>query len=284
MYHRLTPEEARVIENKGTERPGTGEYEHNKREGVYLCKKCDLPLFLSSDKFDSGCGWPSFDDEIEGSVRRALDADGQREEILCARCGAHLGHAFKGEWFTQKNLRHCVNSISLRFHSAETKEGLSKALFAGGCFWGVEYYFQQMKGVQEVLSGYVGGHEVNPDYESVSSGDTGHREAVLVTYDSKEVSYEDLMKFFFEIHDPTQVDRQGPDVGSQYRSAIFYFTKDQRETAAKLIAFLKQRGEAVKTELLPASLFYEAENYHRDYYRKKGGVPYCHVLKRRNWT
>ncbi|MCB1114530.1 MAG: bifunctional methionine sulfoxide reductase B/A protein [Chlamydiia bacterium] len=283
MYHPLSPEEKRVIEEKGTERPGTGEYEHEKREGVYLCRKCDLPLFLSLDKFDSGCGWPSFDDELEGAVERKIDADGRRVEILCARCHGHLGHVFKGEWLTSKNTRHCVNSISMRFHSATTKEGFKKALFAAGCFWGVEYWFKQADGVIRVISGYTGGNTVDPDYKNVCRGDTGHAEAVLVEYDPGKTDFKSLVKLFFEIHDPAQKNRQGPDIGSQYRSAIFYFTKEEERIANSLIQELKNNGIQVITEVKPASIFYEAEGYHQDYYQKKGGVPYCHILQPRNW-
>ena len=282
----LSPEEERVIVHKGTEMPFTGEYVYNKDDGTYVCKRCGAPLFRSSDKFDSGTGWPSFDDEIPGAIKRETDADGRRTEILCANCGAHLGHVFYNEGFTDKNARYCVNSISLDFNREESPDAAvtgttEKAVFAGGCFWGVEYHFQKVAGVKAVTSGYTGGSKENPTYKEVSSGRTGHAEAVEVEYDPSMVSYEKLAKLFFEIHDPTQLNRQGPDMGTQYRSAVFYVNEGQKKVAEKLIAELKTKGYDVVTQLEPASEFYPAENYHQDYYEKTGKQPYCHVYQKR---
>jgi len=282
-YHKLTPEEERVILHKGTERPFTGKYYNFNKKGTYTCKRCGAALYRSGDKFDSGCGWPSFDDEIPGAVKRIPDADGVRTEIVCANCGAHLGHVFLGEGFTPKNTRHCVNSISMNFIPADSTSQVKtqKAYFAGGCFWGVEYFFKNETGVVATRVGYMGGHIQNPTYQQVCSGTTGHAETMEVEYDPTRISYEKLARLFFEIHDPTQVNRQGPDLGEQYRSAIFYVDDQQKQVAEKLIRILKAKGYDVATEVTKAGIFWEAENYHQSYYQKNGHKPYCHIYKKR---
>lgn len=279
-YNPLSKEEQNVILKKETEYPNTGEYNKNKQVGTYICKQCNSLLYRSTDKFESNCGWPSFDNEIKGAVIRKIDADGTRTEIICANCGAHLGHVFEGEGYTDKNTRHCVNSISLRFIPAIIDTIPERAIFAGGCFWGVEYYFSKNSGVISTTVGYINGKTENPTYEEVCSHTTGHAEAVEIFFDPRKTTYKKLLKLFFEIHDFTQVNRQGPDVGDQYRSAVFYLNNEQKQIADSLIKVLSNKGYKVATEVTPAKVFWQAEKYHQDYYDNKGGTPYCHARKK----
>jgi peptide methionine sulfoxide reductase msrA/msrB len=287
-YSQLTPEEKYVIVDKGTEMPFSGKYLNNTEPGTYVCKRCGAPLYRSSDKFDGHCGWPSFDDEIPGAVKRVPDPDGSRTEIICANCGAHLGHVFTGEELTKKDVRHCVNSISLLFVPAAKADpnepndpnkpaAIQKAYFAGGCFWGVDYWLRTLPGVISVTSGFMGGTTKNPTYEQVCTGETGHAETVEVVFDPSKTTYENIAKLFFEIHDPTQRNRQGPDVGFQYRSAIFYADPGQKQIADRLIEQLRKKGLNVVTSVEQAKEFWPAEDYHQNYYGKNAGRPYCHI-------
>lgn len=285
---KLTSEEKKVILFKGTEPAYSGKYYRFNEKGDYTCKQCGALLYHSSAKFESRSGWPSFDEEIPNAVKQVSDPDGHRTEITCAKCGAHLGHVFTGEGFTLKNIRHCVNSISLEFTPKnELSKDLQKAptpataqietaIFAGGCFWGVEYLMKQLPGIISVISGYIGGHTSNPTYKQVCTQFTGHAEAVEITFDPHKVSYETLAKRFFEIHDPEQLNRQGPDEGEQYRSEIFYTTPGQKEIALKLINILKGKGLQIATKVTPATTFWKAEEYHQNYYEKNQKQPYCH--------
>jgi len=289
LNQNLTEAERYVIEDKGTEMPYSGEYWDSAEVGEYTCKRCGSHLFDSNQKFVAQCGWPSFDDAVPGSVIKIPDSDGRRTEILCTRCGAHLGHVFYGEEYTEKNTRYCVNSISLDFIPQEqtTLEESnpvvteSKAYFAGGCFWGVEYYLEKLDGVKSVESGFMGGDVIDPSYHDVVAGKTGHIETVEVIYEPAKISYEELTKYFFEIHDPTQLNRQGPDVGKQYRSTIFYANESQKQVIEKLIEILKNKGFDVVTSIESVSDFYAAEAYHQNYYNNNGNLPYCHVYKKK---
>ncbi len=267
----LSEDEKSIIENKGTERAYSGAYDKHDAAGAYLCRRCGALLYFSEHKFPSGCGWPSFDAEIPGAVLRR--PDGARTEIICANCQAHLGHVFTGEGFTPANVRHCVNSAALSFLPADK---LETAYFAGGCFWGVEHLLRGLPGVLAVTSGYMGGKSSNPTYEEVSSGTSGHAETVRVIFDPELVSYGRLARRFFEIHDPTQLNRQGLDHGTQYRSAVFTVNAEQEKTIAELLEKLREKGWKPVTGIERAEKFYQAEGYHQRYLEKHPERP-CHL-------
>ncbi len=265
---RLKPEEYAVARAKGTERPFCGGLLDNKEKGVYVCVCCDLPLFESGAKFDSGTGWPSFFQPIAAeNVREVRDGSHGmvRTEILCARCDAHLGHVFE-DGPKPTGRRHCLNGVSLKFVKEPARR--AEAVFAGGCFWCVEAVFEEIGGVIEVASGYAGGTAETANYAAVCSGTTGHAEAVKIVYDPAKVSYEQLLRVHFATHDPTTKDRQGPDEGPQYRSAIFVASEDERALAR---AFLDDLGGAkvfprpIVTTLEPLERFYPAEAKHQDF-------------------
>lgn len=270
-----------VVQEKGTERPFSGEYDNFDDAGTYLCRQCGLALFRAQTKFHSGCGWPSFDEEIADAVSRVPDQDGRRIEILCSRCHAHLGHVFEGEGFTNRNTRHCVNSLSLDFVRDLTVKDTEEAIVAAGCFWGVEYFLKTVPGVLKTEVGYTGGKKKNPTYQEVCSGGTGHYEAIRILFDPSKVSYEQIIKYFFEIHDPSQVNGQGPDIGPQYLSVIFYYDETQKAIAERVIKQLRDNSYQVATKLLPVSQFWRAEAYHQDYYLKTGKAPYCHRYEKK---
>ena len=277
----LTPPVRAIIADKDTEEPFSGEYCAPQETGTYLCRRCGLALFRAHDQFHSGCGWPSFDLEIAGQIKRLPDSDGRRTEILCARCDAHMGHVFTGEQYTARNLRHCVNSLSLDFTANETTLDTEEIILAAGCFWGVEHYLQRLSGVLKTEVGYTGGSLNNPSYEAVCRKDSGHFEALRVLFDPKKRNLTDVLKYFFEIHDPSQTDGQGPDLGPQYRSAIFYYTPAQKIAAEKVMTLLTDQGMALATTLHPVTTFWPAEINHQDYYHKHNKTPYCHQWTKR---
>lgn len=287
LAKKLTPEEADIILARGTERAFCGNLLDNKKDGVYLCRLCELPLFGSDAKFNSGTGWPSFfKPYAPGHVATVVDrSHGMiRDEIVCARCTAHLGHVFE-DGPKPTGLRFCLNSASLTFveKGQELPDSAKPipthtAYFAGGCFWGVEDRFQQLPGVIDVVSGYMGGRTENPTYRDICYKDTGHAETVKILFDPARITYRQLLERFFRFHDPTTLNRQGPDVGDQYRSAIFTADDAQAQTAASFISE-QQRTDRFKSRKIvtqvksvqEAGKFYEAEEYHQDYHLKNGG-------------
>jgi peptide methionine sulfoxide reductase msrA/msrB len=272
----LTSEERRVIVDGGTERAFSGKYWEHFEVGAYACRQCGALLYHADHKFESECGWPSFDNAFNNSVRRLQDADGIRTEIRCTACDGHLGHVFLGERLTQNNTRHCVNSISMTF-IPEDELNLETAFFAGGCFWGVEHQLKELGGVLATTSGYMGGWKDNPTYREVCTGRTGHAEAVAVLFDPSKISFEDLTRRFFETHDPTTLNQQGPDVGTQYRSAVYYMSEEQKEATESLIKELEENGYDVVTELEEVVKFWPGELYHQDYLDRNPNRPSCHV-------
>lgn len=288
LASKLDPESYRVTQKAGTEPPFCGTLLDNKKEGIYTCVVCGLPLFSSEHKFNSGTGWPSFWREFDPQhvTRESDHSHGMvRTEIMCARCGAHLGHVFD-DGPRPTGERHCLNSASLTFH--EKSEELppesrpvrtEEAYFAGGCFWGIEHYFQEGPGVLEAVSGYMQGRVDNPTYEEVCRDRTGHAETVKVIFDPERITYRRLLEAFFTMHDPTQLNRQGPDVGEQYRSGIWCASDEQRVEAEAYIRELeagnRYQGRKIVTQLEPARTFWPAEDYHQDYIAKTGRA--CHV-------
>ena len=276
----LTPAIKQIVMDKGTESCYSGTYNDFHGNGTYLCRNCGLALFRSKDKFKSGSGWPSFDREIGNNINKVLDRDNVRTELLCKRCGAHLGHIFFGENYTDLNTRYCINSLALDFVDNEKIADSEEAIVAAGCFWGVEHLFKKLDGILKTEVGYTGGYIDDPNYESVCKIDTGHVEAVRIVYDPLTINYSEVIKFFFEIHDFGQEDGQGGDIGEQYLSKIFCFNDKQFTQANDIINRLKNNGYSVATKLEPVKIFWVAENYHQAYYTKNGGTPYCHTRKK----
>ncbi len=276
----LTPHARRIIEDAATEVAGSGLYCDAQHQGTYLCRRCGVALFRSDAKFIASCGWPSFDEEIKGAIKERMDPDGRRTEISCQQCGAHLGHVFLGEGMTEKNRRYCVNSASIDFVNSTRILNSEEGIFAGGCFWGIEHLFQQKQGVVFTEVGYVGGKTADPSYAEVCTSPTGHWEAVRIIFDADLLNYNQLCRYFFEIHDSSQANGQGPDIGHQYTSAIFYYNDYQYRQAHGLIEQLSSKGLCVATTLQKMKPFWRAEESHQQHNEKNGLVSACHIHKK----
>lgn len=273
----LMPEVFRITRLKGTERAHSSEMCSLFEPGQYACACCNTLLFDSGEKFESGTGWPSFTQPLEENAvayHKDLTYGMYRIEALCNTCDAHLGHVFQ-DGPMPSGLRYCINALAMK----KVDSNAVKATFGGGCFWCTEAIFQQLKGVSKVKSGYSGGDIVNPTYREVCSGMTGHAEVIEVTYNPNEISYEDLLKIHLTTHDPTTLNRQGADRGTQYRSIIFYRNDEEKATAARVIEELQTVfDKPIVTELKPFDVFFAAEGYHQNYYNDNSNARYCKAV------
>jgi peptide methionine sulfoxide reductase msrA/msrB len=309
LKKQLTSEQYQVTQQCGTEPPFRNAYWNNHEDGIYVDVVSGEPLFSSLDKFDSGSGWPSFTRPIEGTkiTEKRDSAHGmERVEVRSPRADSHLGHVFDDGPRDRGGLRYCINSASMRFipvakleaegygkylplFAAKSNGGEKKmekkvevAVLAGGCFWGMEDLIRKIPGVISTEVGYAGGQGDAPTYEVVKTGKSGHAEAVQVEFDPSKLSYEQLLGWFFRMHDPTTKNRHGNDVGTQYRSTIFAFDDAQKKTAEAVKARVDASGKwksPVVTEIVSAGKFYPAEGYHQDYLVKNPGGYTCHYLR-----
>jgi peptide methionine sulfoxide reductase msrA/msrB len=312
LKKKLTPLQYEVTQHEGTEPPFKNEYWDNHKDGIYVDIVSGEPLFSSLDKFESGTGWPSFtkplekDDIVEKSDRQFFMV---RTEVRSKHADSHLGHVFD-DGPPPTGLRYCMNSASMRFVPVDRLEAegygqylplfgkagtatsgssgktvhakTETATLAGGCFWGAQDLLRKLPGVISTRVGYTGGDTKNANYEQVHTGTTGHAESVEIVFDPNKITYEQILEFFFKMHDPTTLDRQGNDVGTQYRSAIFYHDEHQRQTAEYVKKKVDDSGawkRPVTTAIVPAKEFWPAEQYHQDYLLKNPGGYTCHYIR-----
>lgn len=307
LKERLNSLQYHVTQQCGTEPPFQNEYWNNHADGIYVDIVSGEPLFSSLDKFDSGTGWPSFTKPIDEKAVTSKDDTShgmRRTEVRSSTADSHLGHVFP-DGPGPAGLRYCINSASLRFIPVDRLEaegyGEYRKLFekkdpspvptkreevavlAGGCFWGMEELIRTLPGVLSTEAGYTGGAVPNPTYAIVSTGASGHAESVRIVFDPTKISYADLLRFFFKIHDPTTPNRQGNDRGTEYRSAIFFTSRAQEEVANAVIDEVTKAGywkAPIVTEVTSASQWYSAEEYHQDYLQKHPDGYTCHYVRK----
>lgn len=308
LKKKLTPLQYEVTQHEGTEPPFRNEYWDNHKAGIYVDVVSGEPLFSSLDKFESGTGWPSFTKPLE-PANVVAKSDRKlfmvRTEVRSKHADSHLGHVFD-DGPPPTGLRYCMNSASMRFIPVDRLEaegygqylplfgkaatGSAKssgktvaaktetATLAGGCFWGAQDLLRKLPGVISTSVGYTGGTVKNATYRNHE----GHAEAVEIKFDPTKISYEQILEFFFKMHDPTTLNRQGNDVGTSYRSAIFYHDDQQRQVAEREKAKVDKSGawkRPVVTEIVPAKDFWQAEDYHQDYLIKNPGGYTCHYVR-----